>query len=202
MFSSHTNSPPLEIGDIIFTCIAAQLFKSISKASLCWSNHVGIIIGHNGEDYLVAESRVPISTTTTLKRFIKRSNKRHYAVRRLNNPLTEQQKLTVCSQVPQRLNILYHTGFKFDSKRQFCSKFVYEIYKEALNLEVGKIETFNDLLKSNPNANLTFWKLWFFGRIPWQRKTVTPASLWFCPKLNTIFDSHPEISNSNTIKVG
>lgn len=48
-----------EIGDIVFTCIGAALFGQISAASNCWSNHVGIIIGHNGEDFLVAESRVP-----------------------------------------------------------------------------------------------------------------------------------------------
>ncbi|HGU5680084.1 TPA: YiiX/YebB-like N1pC/P60 family cysteine hydrolase, partial [Escherichia coli] len=46
-----------EIGDIAFTCIGAALFGQISAASNCWSNHVGIIIGHNGEDFLVAESR-------------------------------------------------------------------------------------------------------------------------------------------------
>ncbi len=55
-----------EIGDIAFTCIGAALFGQISAASNCWSNHVGIIIGHNGEDFLVAESRVPLSTITTL----------------------------------------------------------------------------------------------------------------------------------------
>ncbi len=64
-----------EIGDIAFTCIGAALFGQISAASNCWSNHVGIIIGHNGEDFLVAESRVPLSTITTLSRFIKRSAK-------------------------------------------------------------------------------------------------------------------------------
>ena len=53
-----------EIGDIVFTCIGAALFGQISAASNCWSNHVGIIIGHNGEDFLVAESRVPLSTIT------------------------------------------------------------------------------------------------------------------------------------------
>lgn len=200
MFSSSADIPPLEIGDIVFTCIAAQLFKSISKASLCWSNHVGIIIGHNGEDYIVAESRVPFSTTTTLKKFIKRSNKQHYAVKRLLEPLTEQQQKAICNEIPQRLNVLYHTGFNYDSKRQFCSKFVYEIYKAALDLDIGKLETFNDLLRNNPNATLLFWKFWFFGRIPWQRTTITPASLWMSPKLTTIFDSHPKISDYYNIK--
>ena len=38
-------------------------------------------------------------------------------------------------------------------------------------------------LNSNPNAKLTFWKFWFLGSIPWERKTVTPASLWHHPGL-------------------
>ncbi|EJJ5485694.1 TPA: YebB family permuted papain-like enzyme, partial [Escherichia coli] len=33
------------------------------------------------------------------------------------------------------------------------------------------------------NAKLTFWKFWFLGSIPWERKTVTPASLWHHPGL-------------------
>ncbi len=70
-----------EIGDIVFTCISAALFGQISAASNCWSNHVGIIIGHNGEDFLVAESRVPLSTITTLSRFIKHSANQRYAIK-------------------------------------------------------------------------------------------------------------------------
>ncbi|EJA7649045.1 TPA: YiiX/YebB-like N1pC/P60 family cysteine hydrolase, partial [Escherichia coli] len=64
-----------------------------------------------------------------------------------------------------------------------CSKFVFDIYKEALCIPVGEIETFGELLNSNPNAKLTFWKFWFLGSIPWERKTVTPASLWHHPGL-------------------
>lgn len=194
MLSTNQHIPPLEIGDIVFTCVAAYLFQSISKASLCWSNHVGIIIGHDGDDYLVAESRVPLSQVTTLTKFVNRSHRKHYAIKRLASQLTEPQKEALCKEVPKRLRVFYHTGFKLDSKLQFCSKFVYEIYEAALNIKLGKIETFDDLLKTNPNANLTFWKLWFFGKIPWNRRTVTPASLWFCPQLETVYDNNPEES--------
>ncbi|MEO3988285.1 YebB family permuted papain-like enzyme [Pseudocitrobacter cyperus] len=172
-----------ETGDIVFTAIGARLFGQISTASRCWSNHVGIIIGHNSEDYLVAESRVPLSTITTLSRFIQRSTGQRYAVRRLAGGLTAEQKLALVERVPGRLHKLYHTGFKYDSARQFCSKFVFDIYKEALCIPVGEIETFGNLLHSNPGAKLTFWKFWFLGSIPWERKTVTPASLWHHPNL-------------------
>ena len=108
-----------------------------------------------------AESRVPLSTITTLSRFIKRSSNQRYAIKRLDAGLTERQKQRIVEQVPSRLRKLYHTGFKYESSRQFCSKFVFDIYKEALCIPVGEIETFGELLNSNPNAKLTFWKFWF-----------------------------------------
>ena len=96
-----------EIGDIVFTCIGAALFGQISAASNCWSNHVGIIIGHNGEDFLVAESRVPLSTITTLSRFIKRSSNQRYAIKRLDAGLTEQQKQRIVGNDSNLLIVFY-----------------------------------------------------------------------------------------------
>lgn len=86
-------------GDIVFTCIGSVLFGQVSAASRCWCNHVGMITGHNGEDYLVAESRVPFSMVTTLSRFIRRSAGKHYAVKRLKGGLTGIQKRDMASTV-------------------------------------------------------------------------------------------------------
>lgn len=88
-------SAKYETGDIVFTSIGAALFGQISTASQCWCNHVGIIIGYNGDDYLVAESRVPLSGVTTLTQFIHRSTNHNYAVRRLRGGLTTEQKLSI-----------------------------------------------------------------------------------------------------------
>ncbi|ENU1227144.1 MULTISPECIES: YebB family permuted papain-like enzyme [Providencia] len=182
-----------EVGDVVFTSIGTELFRQIASASLCWSNHVGMIVGHNGEDYLIAESRVPLSTTTTLSRFIARSSDKRYSVRRFTHTLTNEQKSALVSEVPARLNKFYHTGFNYESSRQFCSKFVFDIYQSALSVQIGELETFKELLTKNPNAKLTFWKLWFIGQIPWERKTVTPASLWHHPELSLIYRSHEDI---------
>ncbi len=147
---------------------------------------VGVITSGSLSVITVKTSRLqkagsPLSTITTLSRFIKRSSNQRYAIKRLDAGLTEQQKQRIVEQVPSRLRKLYHTGFKYESSRQFCSKFVFDIYKEALCIPVGEIETFGQLLNINPNAKLTFWKFWFLGSIPWDRKTVTPASLWLHP---------------------
>ncbi|EKT63052.1 YebB family permuted papain-like enzyme [Providencia burhodogranariea] len=191
--TTNDDSRPLEVGDIVFTSIGTSLFRQIASASLCWSNHVGLIIGYDGQDYLVAESRIPLSTTTTLTRFIERSADKRYSIRRLSTYLSDEQKQALVAEVPSRLNKFYHTGFDYHSSRQFCSKFVFDIYKSALSINIGKIETFQELLGKNPHAKLNFWKLWFIGHIPWERATVTPASLWGHPQLELIYRSHEDI---------
>lgn len=78
---------------------------------------------------------------------------------------------------------------------------MFDIYKEALSIPIGDVETFEELLNSNPNAKLTFWKLWFLGSIPWERKTVTPASLWQHPNLILVDSQDKETPQSTATEV-
>ena len=50
--------------------------------------------------------------------------------------------------------------------------------------------TFRDLLARNPGADLRLWKMWYFGRIPWDRATITPASLYSSLALVRVFDGN------------
>ena len=66
-----------------------------------------------------------------------------------------------------------------------------EICARRLRRGVGRparpaTETFTDLLTGNPDAPLAFWQYWFFGRIPWDRVTVTPATQLQSELLDTI----------------
>jgi hypothetical protein len=84
---------------------------------------------------------------------------------------------------------LYHLGFKYESPRQFCSKFVYDAYRTATGIEIGTLESFSELLQKQPKTSLWFWRLWFFGVIPWSRITVTPASQMESLALDTVLES-------------
>lgn len=107
---------------------------------------------------------------------------------RLVAPLTPDQARRVASAAERRSGVFYDTGFNLHSTRQFCSRFVREVLQEAAGVVVGEVETFASLFAANPHANLGFWKSWFFGRIPWQRETVTPASLLRSTELTVVFD--------------
>lgn len=81
----------------------------------------------------------------------------------------------------------------FPPGRQFCSRFVREVVAQATAIKLGEVETFSTLLQRNLDVSLNFWRCWFLGRIPWQRRTVTPASLLLSPNLRMIFE-RPEMS--------
>ena len=178
----------LQVGDIVFTRIGAYPFRKVAEATGTWTNHVGIVLDVSGKEPVIGESRFPFSGSTTLSRFVARSAGGRVAVMRLPTPLTEAQQIAVVAAAAQREHVFYDTGFDAHSRRQFCSRYVREVLQEGAGVEVGRVETFRQLLADAPQADVGFWRVWYFGCIPWQRETVTPASVLHTPGLQTIFD--------------
>ena len=178
----------LAVGDVVFIRIPVLPFRRVAAATNTWTNHVGIVVDTSGAEPSVAESSFPLSGTTALSRFIGRSEGRRAAVARLRQPLSPEQRRAVAAAARKRSAIFYDTGFNLSSRRQFCSRFVREVLFEATGTLVGEVESFSTLFARNPQADLGFWRLWFFGRIPWARQTVTPVSLLHSPHLTNVFD--------------
>lgn len=178
----------LQVGDIVFTRVGAYPFRKVADATGTWTNHVGIVLSTAGPEPVLGESRFPFSGTTPFARFVARSAGGRVAVLRLQRPLTDAQRAGLAAAAAKRAHVFYDTGFDLHSRRQFCSRYVREVLQEGAGVQVGRIETFAGLLHESPGADLGFWRAWYFGRIPWQRETVTPASLLRSPGLTTVFD--------------
>jgi hypothetical protein len=178
----------LEVGDVVFVRVLPRPFRQVAEATGSWTNHVGIVIEFCGGQAVVAESKFPLSRRTSLASFVGRSELGRVAVLRLTTPLTVQQRARLRRAAQRRLNTLYDTGFNLHSQRQFCSRFVREVIDEATGIPVGQVETFAAMLNQRPHTNLRFWKMWYFGRIPWTRETVSPASLLGSRHMKTVFD--------------
>ncbi|MGO9446255.1 MAG: YebB family permuted papain-like enzyme [Thiobacillaceae bacterium] len=180
----------LAMGDVVFIRIPFQPFTKVATTTGTWTNHVGIVIDVSGREPIIAESRFPLSAKTTWSRFIGRSERGRVAVRSLNISLNQLQRDKLHKAANDRLGVLYDTGFDLHSRRQFCSRYVREVLAEAIGIKVGQIEDFATLLTKNSQADLPFWRAWYFGYIPWQRETVTPASLLRDPKMHSVFDGY------------
>lgn len=178
----------LKVGDVVFIRVTAKPFREVAIATGSWTNHVGVVTDIDGNEPVIGEATFPFSRTTTLSRFVERSDHGRVAVLRLKEPLTIEQSQRVREAALRRTGVFYDTGFNLYSPRQFCSRYVREVLGEATGVNVGEVETFATLLTRQPNADLSFWKVWYFGRIPWQRETVTPASLLQSAALQPVFD--------------
>jgi hypothetical protein len=165
----------LKEGDIIYISIPNLLYQAIEKGTKSQTSHVGILLKKN-DKWMVAESKVPVSTLTPLDSFISRSKDSWFAIRRFNEELSQQQITELKKACEARYGVLYDFSFNFNSSKLFCSKFVYEVFKEACNIDVGELESFKTLINKNPDALTGFWKLWFLGFIPYKKLTVTPQS--------------------------
>jgi hypothetical protein len=178
----------LSTGDVIFIRVGVRLFREVATATGSWTNHVGIVVENANGRIVIAESTFPRSRVTTLDRFLARSEGGRVAVARLRRALTSEEQKRLLHASRGRLGIWYDTGFDLHSRRQFCSRFVHEVLAEATGLAVGEAQCFDELLAQQPAAALGFWRLWYLGRIPWQRKTITPASVLVSPHLDVLFD--------------
>lgn len=181
--------PSIREGDVIFIRVCHALYRRISETSGSWESHVGIILRDAHGGWTVAESTIPVSKFTPLERFVGRSENGRFLIRRMRPGLAGEDLQRLHSATARRIGKLYDTGFAYDSPRQFCSKFVHDSFLEATGRPVGKVETFRELFAENPQAPVSFWRTWFFGRIPWDRRCVTTASQIQAPNMVTIFDS-------------
>lgn len=178
----------LQVGDIVFTRIGAYPFRKVAEATGTWTNHVGIVLDVSGAEPTIGESRFPLSGSTTLSRFVARSAGGRVAVMRLPLALTPEQQQAIAAAAAQRRHVFYDTGFDAHSHRQFCSRYVREVLQQGAGVEVGEVQSFRQLLAIAPQADIGFWRAWYFGNIPWQRETVTPASMLNTPGLKPVFD--------------
>jgi hypothetical protein len=181
-------APHLQPGDILFLDIGNLLYREVAYASSSWTSHVGICFRDEGGNWVVAESTVPRSRIAPLERYLGKTADERIAVRRLRGGLEHEQVTRLRAAAEARLGRPYHLGFNFDSNWLFCSKFVYEVYREALGVEVGRMQAFRELFTAHPNPRLWFWRVWYFGSIPWGRRTLTPESQYSDPQLETVLE--------------
>jgi len=181
--------PILAEGDILFTRLRTPFGRQIADASASWASHVGIALRDEHGTWRVAESRIPLSCYSSLESFLARSEDCSVVARRLRGGLEPAQVAALRESAERRFGQWYDTGFKYDrQQRAFCSKFAYDVYREALGIEIGRKESFRELLARNPEPRLGFWRWWYFGSIPWDRITVTPASQLESSLLSDVYD--------------
>lgn len=178
------------IGDIVFTWIGGPIFARVATTTQSWTSHVGIIVDYQHGDWIVAESGVPVVRKTALRKFIGHSVNQEFSIERLRHEPTKEETAVMLKFADSQMGKFYSLGFDLQSPRKtFCSKFVHDVVYVSTHQSIGEVESFDHLLHQNPDAPLSFWRIWFLGSIPWQRTTITPASELNSPLLRIVIQN-------------
>jgi hypothetical protein len=128
-------------GDIIFQSSSSRQTRAIQLATHSEWSHVGIVLKKNG-DFYVYEAVQPVKFTP-LALWLSKSKNGIFAVKRLINSdsiLNESSLQRIKYSSEKFLGKDYDIYFGWSDEKIYCSEYVWKIYKEALDIEVGKLQ--------------------------------------------------------------
>lgn len=166
----------LQDGDIIFQTSQSSQSKAIQLATGSAFSHMGIIYKTN-EELFVYEAVQPVKLTP-LKDWIKRGENGQYVVRRLrDNHLLTPANLERMKEVGKRfMGKDYDIYFGWSDDKIYCSELVWKIYKEALDIEIGHLQTLQDFDLTHDTVKQKMQER-YGDQIPLSEKVISPASM-------------------------
>ena len=176
----------LKEGDIIFQESLSDQSKAIKLATHSRYSHVGIIFKFNNQ-FQVLEAVQPV-TITPLNKFINKGKNHHYVIKRLINysSIIDQSAINKMKTYGKLfIGKNYDIYFEWSDERIYCSELVWKIYKNTLNIEIGKLEKLKDFdLNSTVVKNLM--KKRYGTNIPYNELVISPESMFKSKYLLTV----------------
>jgi uncharacterized protein YycO len=173
-------------GDIIFHTSKSSQSLAIQKATKSKYSHMGIIFLKNGKS-IVFEAVGPVKFTP-LHDWVARGKGRHYVVKRLANAgevLTQEAINRMLAIGKSFEGKPYDPYFEWSDDRIYCSELVWKIYKRALNIEIGKLQTMAEFDLSDPVVQKEIRER-FGDSVPKDETVISPAAIFASNLLITV----------------
>lgn len=171
-------------GDVIFQSNISPQCKAIELATHSRYSHCGILF-KKGKDWYVWEAIQPV-TQTRLEEWILRGDK-HFVVKRLiaDSLITAAVIKKMQDAGNKYMGKNYDSYFEWSDDRIYCSELVWKIYKETMDIEVGKRNPLRSYDLSHPLVKATL-KERYGKNIPLEEMMVSPGDIYESPLLKTV----------------
>ena len=183
-----SESTDLRDGDIIFQTSKSSQSKAIQLATNSKYSHMGIVYNQNGK-FFVYEAIQPVKLTP-LSDWINRGENKHYVVKRLKNAdsVLNDENLKKMKSIGEKfINKDYDLYFEWSDDRIYCSELVWKMYKEAIGIEIGKLEKLRTFDLSHEAVKQKI-KERYPDEIPYDEKVISPSAMFDSDQLITILE--------------
>lgn len=177
-FNTPNASTEIKSGDIIFQISTSSQSQAIQLATHSKYSHMGIIYEKGGE-FFVYEA-VQTVKLTDMAAWINRGENSHYVIKRLKDAdkILSPKVLAEVKQIGDKYKgKRYDKYFEWSDDKIYCSELVWKIYKEALNIEIGKLEYLSDFDLTNEIVQKKM-KERYGNQIPLNEKVISPAEMF------------------------
>jgi len=177
-------------GDIIFHESNSEQAKAIKAATKSRYTHVGIIFKY-GNDYKVLEAVEPVRITP-LSSFIKRGQKNHYVIKRLN----DRDKVLTNSKIQEMkqygdslLGRHYDIYFGWQDDRIYCTELIWKLYDKFTGKKLGDLKTLKDFDLSSSKVQYLMKKR-YGNNIPYSEPVISPVDMFNSAELITVISNN------------
>ena len=174
-------------GDIIFQTSLSSQSEAIQIVTHSKYSHMGMLY-KNGNDFYVLEAVQPVQLTP-LNNWIARGKDGHHVIKRLKKAkilLTPGILASIHKTAEKYLGKDYDIYFEWSDDRIYCSELVWKIYKQALGLEIGRLQQGADFDFSHPQVKLKLDERFPAG-FPANEKVISPEQMFRSDLLVTIY---------------
>jgi uncharacterized protein YycO len=176
-FILHKVEQPYKDGDILFIESNSSQAKVIAMATHSKYTHVGIVFIENGKA-MVYHAVEPVSKNTVEEFLAMGNSGSRPLIRRLKNQslIGKSQIEKMRSEATANLGKHYDYVFSWNDREMYCSEFVWKLYKNQLNIELGKPKALKEYDLSNELVKNELRKR-YGKKIPFDEMMISPGDI-------------------------
>ena len=180
----------LRSGDIIFQTSKTKVAATVFGTTGSIITHVGMVVMRGGKPYVI-EAVGPVKLTP-FDTFVRRGIGEYFTLKRLKSNLDRRKRLSLVRRAKKFLGRRYDRQFRWSDGKQYCSELVYKTYKNALGIELGRLDTIGSLYSSwNPITRFYVSRVYKRSRPNPKEPIITPQAIYDSAHLDTLVSTYP-----------
>ncbi|MFC1572336.1 YiiX family permuted papain-like enzyme [Candidatus Eisenbacteria bacterium] len=175
-------------GDIIFHTSRSAQSLAVQRATASPYSHMGIVYVKNGNPF-VFEAVGPVKLTS-LNEWTQRGEGERFVVKRL----ADADRVLTPDAIARMIEVgttlegrPYDLLFEWSDERLYCSELVWKVFKRALQVEVGHLQTISEFDLSDPVVQAKIRERWG-DQLPMDELVVSPATIFDSDRLVTVYE--------------
>jgi hypothetical protein len=173
----------LRDGDIIFHASRSAQSAAIQRATHSPYSHMGVILYRDGKPFVF--EAIATVRYTPLEKWTARGDRGQFVVKRLPRNLTPAEIRKLHDAAKSYEGKPYDLYFEWSDARIYCSELVWKMYRDALGIDVGKLQKLREFDLTDPAVKAKMRER-YGANVPLEERVISPAAMFESPLLEPV----------------